>query len=99
MSIIQYLNSFNNTERITKLQKNMRNCFFANGQNLIPWFRDIWYGSVWLTYGSGSCFFCQKPSKCQQIFFAYYYLKVHLHHTKSKIIHKTEEIKVFLTIL
>jgi hypothetical protein len=45
-------------------------------------------GSMPLTNrsGSGSCYFCHWPSRCQQklifntIFSAYYFLKVHLHH-------------------
>jgi hypothetical protein len=62
----------------------------------VLWIRDILIririrGSVPLTYGSrfgsGSCFFrqwltrCNKKSYFFQSFFAYYFMKVHLHYT------------------
>ncbi len=43
-------------------------------------------GSMTFSYGSGSCYFCHWPSRCQQKtktfskFSAYFFLKVHLHH-------------------
>jgi hypothetical protein len=58
--------------------------------------------------GLGSCYLHHWPSRRQQktnlekkSFSAYYFLKVHLHHfksKKSKRSHKTEEIKSFRTI-
>jgi hypothetical protein len=57
---------------------------------------DPWhFGTVWILRsvpltnrpGSGSCFFRQWPSRCQQkniIFFkAFYFLKIHLHHSSQ----------------
>ena len=68
------------------------------------WIRDIFVrirvrGSVPLTYGIGSCYFCQ----CQQkIIFCSLLLQVHLHYTsqtikisKSSRSNKTVEIEVF----
>ncbi len=60
-------------------------------------------GSVSLTNGSGSrsCSFHQRSSRCQKnIFFAlsfhaYFYLKVHLHHSSKIINHKVTK-QVFL---
>ncbi len=52
--------------------------------NILVWIRIR--GSMPLTNGSGSCYFRHWPSRCQQktnflkSFFAYYFLKVHLHH-------------------
>ncbi len=49
-------------------------------------------GSMTFWYGSGSCSFRQGPSKCQKnnifiSFFAFYFLKVHLHNSsKIKVI-------------
>ncbi len=52
--------------------------------DILRWIRIR--GSMPLTNWSGSCYFRQWPSRCQQktnfltIFSAYYFLKVHLHH-------------------
>jgi hypothetical protein len=70
----------------------------------------FWYGSgsggsIPLTNGSGSCYFTSVTFKTstKNYFFAYYFLKVHLHHFSKIKSHteakKTVSIDVFLTFL
>jgi hypothetical protein len=75
------------------------------------WLRDILFqirGSVPLANGSRSgsgsdlsLFVSELQDGSKKYFsspFAYYFLKVHLHHSSKMKSHKTVEIKVFLTI-
>ncbi len=70
--------------------------------DILGWIRIRILGSMPLTNGSGSgsgsCYFRQWPSRCQQktniliqFFSAYYFLKLHLHHF-SKIKSQTESL-------
>ncbi len=45
---------------------------------------------LWLN-GSGSCYFRHWPSRCQFKFFAYYFLKVHLHNFQRKKVKKKSQ--------
>ncbi len=86
--------------------RNLAFCALETPQSVF-WIRDILVqirirGSVPLTNESGSWFFVSDTPIKNQIFVAFFFLKVHLHHSSKIKSHKkslkTAEIKIFLII-